>query len=220
MRSCALLLCTFSLLTSGHLIAADLPKVVLIGDSIRLGYAPVVAQALDGKAVIVSSKSNGGDSASVLKGLPEWAIKVQPQIVHFNCGIHDTKKDRKTGRFQVSPAQYEANLRKIVEALRSQTKAKVIFATTTPIIDDRAAQQRKDAAYELRDASVVEYNRIALRVMKELGVPVGDLYTACGDAEQRGKLVVADGVHFNAAGRALLGSAVAEVIAKELAGKE
>lgn len=199
---------------------ASLPKVVLIGDSIRLGYAPTVVKQLEGKAVIVHSKANGGDSANVLAKLADWAVKEKPDVVHFNCGIHDTKKDKKTGKFQVSPEQYEANLRKIVEILRKETKATVIFATTTPIIDDRAAKGRANASYELLDASTVEYNRIALRVMKELNVPVDDLRAVCGEGEDRGKIMSNDGVHFTPEGRTRLGNAVADFVSKHLPAKQ
>jgi len=200
--------------------AATLPKVVLIGDSIRLGYAPTVAKALEGKALIIQSKANGGDSSRVLANLKEWAILEQPAVVHFNCGIHDVKKNKTTGQFQVSPEQYEANLRKIVTILRAETKAIVIFATTTPIMDDRAAAGRKKADYELLDASTLEYNRIALRVMKELNVPIDDLRALCGDSETRGKLMTDDGVHFTTEGRARLGQAVAEFVSQQLAAKK
>jgi lysophospholipase L1-like esterase len=199
---------------------AKLPKVVLIGDSIRLAYAPAVAKKLEGKAAVVGPKANGGDSGNVLKHLKEWAVAENPAVVHFNCGIHDTKKDKKTGRFQVPPDQYEANLRKIVATLRKETKAAVIFATTTPIIDDRAAKGRADAAYELLDASTVEYNRIAARVMKELDVPVNDLRAACGEGEDRGRLIGADGVHFTPEGRTRLGDAVAAFVSRHLPAKE
>ena len=86
---------------------------------------------------------------------------------HHNCQgdyrshtVHDTKKSKTTGTFQVPPEQYEANLRKIVERIRRETKATVLFATTTPIIDDRAAQGRTKAEYELLEAStkVVAHN--------------------------------------------------------------
>ena len=117
-----------------------LPKIVLVGDSIRLGYAPIVAKRLEGKAVVIGPKANGGDSTNVLKHLDEWVIREQPAIVHFNCGIHDTKKSKTSGRFQVPPETYEANLRAIVERIRAGTKATVVFATTTPVLDDRAAQ--------------------------------------------------------------------------------
>lgn len=223
MRTLALTLLTLGLASAGRPVTAEgpekLPKVVLIGDSIRLGYAPAVAKKLEGKAVVVGPKANGGDSANVLKNLKVWAVDEKPDVVHFNCGIHDTKKDKKTGKFQVSPEQYEANLRKIVETLRKETKATVIFATTTPILDDRAAKGRTKADYELLDASTVEYNRIAAKVMKELNVPVNDLRAACGEGEDRGKLMSADGVHFTPDGRTRLGEAVAGFVSKHLPAK-
>lgn len=197
-----------------------LPKVVLIGDSIRLGYAPEVAKLLAGKATIVQAKANGGDSANVLKNLATWAIAEKPDIVHFNCGIHDTKKDRQSGQFQVSSERYEKNLRAIVEQIRKETGAKVIFATTTPIIDDRAAAKREQATYQLLDASVVEYNAIATRVMQELKVPVNDLRAVIGEGEERGKLMSDDGVHFTAAGTKKLAAAVAAAMDEQLGQKK
>src|SRR5947208_2025478 len=95
--------------------AADtLPKVVLVGDSIRLGYAPLVAERLRGKAVIVSPAANGGDSGNVLQHLGAWVVREQPVLVHLNCGLHDLKLTKASGKHQVELADYENNLRKIV----------------------------------------------------------------------------------------------------------
>ncbi|QDU27529.1 GDSL-like Lipase/Acylhydrolase [Anatilimnocola aggregata] len=193
-----------------------LPKVVLIGDSIRLSYAPVVAKQLAGKANVVSPKPNGGDSSNVLKHIEEWAVREQPAIVHFNCGIHDTKKFKSTGKFQVSPEQYEANLRAIVAAIRKGTKAKVFFALTTPIVDDRAAKTRAERDYGLHNASTEQYNEIAQRVMKELDVPVNDLRAALGTPAEQAAKIVDDGVHLNKQGVEKLGAAVATFVAQHL----
>jgi lysophospholipase L1-like esterase len=181
-----------------------------------MAYAPLVAKQLEGKAVVISFKNNGTDSTNQLKTINQWAIAEKPDVVHFNCGIHDTKKDKKSGVHQTSPEQYEKNLRQIVETLRKQTGATVIFALTTPIHDERAIKQRADKSYDLLDASTVEYNNIAERVMKELNVPINDLRSVCGDAKEQAKLIVPDGVHFTPAGNAKLAKAVAEVVEKNL----
>jgi lysophospholipase L1-like esterase len=194
----------------------DLPKVVLVGDSIRLGYAATVEKELAGKAIVISPKANGGDSSNVLKHLDEWVIRQRPDVVQFNCGIHDTKKSKTTGKFQVPPEQYEANLRKIVGRIRQETKAVVLFATSTPILDERAAKTRSKLDYELLEASIEQYNRIAGKVMEELHVPVNDLHAVLPDAETRARLMTADGVHFVPEGSQLLGKSVAAVIAKHL----
>ena len=138
-----------------------LPKVVLLGDSIRQGYAPIVSELLAGRAIVVTPSSNGWDTVRLLKNLDEWAIREQPDVVHFNCGIHDTKRSKATDQNQVSPEQYEANLREIVQRLRKETKAKVVFALSTPIMDDRAKEAWTTRNYRVPNASITEYNGIA-----------------------------------------------------------
>jgi lysophospholipase L1-like esterase len=192
---------------------------VIIGDSIRLSYAPTVIEQLAGKAIVISPKANGGDSSNVLKHLDQWVINEKPTVVHFNCGIHDTKKFKSTGRFQVPPDQYEANLRKIVERIREETNAVVLFATTTPIVDDRAAQTRRDRDYELLDASVRQYNTIAKKVMQELEVPINDLHSTLSNPERATKveeLIGSDGVHLKSDAKEQLGKAVGAFIGMHL----
>lgn len=194
-------------------------KVALIGDSIRMSYAANVVGQLQDRTVILSPKANGGDSGNVLKNLQRWVIQEQPDVVHFNCGIHDTKKFRSTGKFQVSPERYEANLRAIVKRIRTETKATVLFATTTPILDDRAAAKRQGREYELTGAAVEQYNKIALRVMRELKVPVNDLHATMINSKsphETGTLIGADGVHLTAAAKELLGRQVAEFVGRHL----
>lgn len=200
-------------LTAG---AADaLPKVALVGDSIRMSYTPTVTSALRGKAVVISSKSNGGDSSNVLKHLERWVIKQQPEVVHFNRGIHDTKYFKDQNGFQVPPKKYEANLREIVKRIRARTKAVVVFATTTPILDDRALSMRQGRAYALTGKAVEQYNAIALRVMKEMKVPINDLHAAITKAGPE-KLIDADGVHLTKPARELLGKHVAKFVQAQL----
>jgi lysophospholipase L1-like esterase/dienelactone hydrolase len=186
-----------------------LPKIVLLGDSIRLGYAPLVAKRLAGRAVIVSPEANGGDSATVLKNLDAWVIREKPDVIHFNCGLHDLKLSKKTQRHQVELPEYEANLKAIVARLKKETSAALIFANTTPILDDRHAQRKAD--FDRREVDVVRYNRAALAVMKEAGVPVHDLHGAVelGGSEM---LLDKDGTHYTPAGYEQLAEAVADSV--------
>ncbi len=200
-----------------------LPKVVLIGDSIRLSYAPTVIEELKDQAVVVSPKPNGGDSSKVLKNLEAWVIREQPDLVHFNCGIHDTKKFLATGDFQISPQQYEANLREIVKRIRTKTNATVVFATSTPIIDDRALKARQGRDYELLNSSILKYNAIAKKTMKDIKVPVNDLHSLVanpGPPETLETLLGSDGVHLTPRAQKLLGKQVAQVIRGHLKQKK
>jgi lysophospholipase L1-like esterase/dienelactone hydrolase len=189
----------------------ELPRVLLLGDSIRLGYAPLVAKRLAGKAEVVSPKENGGDSVNTLRQLDKWLADGKPLVVHFNCGIHDTKFFREKQTNQVPPEQYEANLREIVGRLR-QVTPHVIFATTTPILDERRPAK---GDYAVRDADVTRYNERAVKVMLDLGVPVDDLNFIVRDGGPA-DLISKDGTHYTAAGNERLADAVADCVLRQL----
>ncbi|MBY0527636.1 MAG: acetylxylan esterase [Gemmataceae bacterium] len=191
----------------------DLPKVVLIGDSIRMGYAPLVAKKLEGKAIVISDKENGGDSANVLKHLDEWASAEKPAVVHFNCGLHDLKTSRKTKQHQIALPQYEANLKQILARLKKDTTASIVFASTTPILDDRHAARKGD--FDRIEADVQRYNTAATALMREAGIVVHDLHWVVekGGTE---KMLGGDGTHYTAAGNERLAEAVADCILRQL----
>ena len=211
---------SIALLTSAASAAAPtsektLPTVVLIGDSIRMGYAPIVADMLKGKAHVVAAKENGGDSSRVLANLDQWAIAEQPAVVHFNCGLHDLKMSRKTHKPQVSLEDYEKNLREIVDRLRKETKARIIFATTTPIRDQLHAKRRGD--FDRHESDVERYNEVALKVMKEKGVEIDDLHAVVTEAGID-KVQRTDGTHYLPAGYQALAKAVVKSVTKDLPG--
>lgn len=192
--------------------AKKLPTAVLIGDSIRMGYAPEVIKALQGKVTIISPKPNGGDSSNVLKNLKVWAIDPQPDLVHINCGLHDLKK-MKNGSFQVSLADYEKNLNEIITQLKTSTKAKLVYALTTPIIDERHAGRK--ANFDRFDADVKKFNEVATKVMKKHGVPLNDLYQVVQQNDPA-KCLGKDGTHYTPAGNAFLVKAVTAKITEML----
>ena len=189
-----------------------MPRVVLIGDSIRIGYAPLVAKQLEGKAIVVSEKANGEDSGNVLRHLDEWVIKEKPDVVHINAGLHDLKL--KDGSYQVPLAEYEQNLKTILDRIRKETNAKVIFATTTPIVDNLHAQRK--AGFDRFEADVRKYNIAAVSVMKLAGVPINDLHQV---VESGGgpTLMNSDGTHYTPEGYARLAAAVTNSILRSLA---
>src|SRR4051812_6362490 len=56
----------------------ELPRVLLVGDSIRLGYAPLVAKKLAGKAEVISIPDNFADTATTLKMLDKVLEESKP----------------------------------------------------------------------------------------------------------------------------------------------
>lgn len=193
--------------------AVSEPTVVIVGDSIRLGYAAGVTSRLAGKARVLSAEANGEDSRNVLAHLDEWVVRHRPLVVHLNCGLHDLKREPGIGRHQVEPEQYVANLRAIVARLRAETDASLIFANTTPVHDERHA--RRGAGFDRVEADVRKYNALAQNVMRELGVPVHDLHRLVHDAGAD-RLLSADGVHYTPEGYALLADAVADCFRRQI----
>ena len=150
-----------------------LPRVLLIGDSISMGYTLPVRAKLQGRANVHRPLENCGDTARGLAKLDTWLGAGHWDVIHFNFGLHDLKyldARRKyvspdKGTQVAKPDVYAENLRRIVARLK-QTGAKLIFATTTPVPRDTLGRVEKDDRV---------YNKMALSVMKETGVNVDDL---------------------------------------------
>lgn len=145
---------------------AGLPRVLIIGDSISMGYTGPVRKLLEGKANVHRIPANGGPTKNGVANIEKWLGTSKWDVIHFNWGIHDLKH-MPDGKRQVEPADYEANLRKLVARLK-QTGAKLIWASTTPIPEGELNPQRTFG-------KVPEYNEIAAKVMTENGVTINDL---------------------------------------------
>ena len=151
-----------------------LPRVLLIGDSISMGYTIPVREAFAGKANVLRVMENGGETARGVKKLDAWLGDGKWDVIHFNFGLHDLKYLDAAGKYvppdqgkQVATlADYEAHLRTIVARLQ-KTGARLVWASTTPVPDGSLGRVQGDE---------VRYNAVAERVMKELGVPVDDLH--------------------------------------------
>ncbi len=189
----------------------QLPRVLLIGDSIRMRYAPLVAKALEDVAKVVIIKENCEDSAKVLANVQKWLRKAGPaelRVVHFNSGLHDVKRAYGSERRQQPLPVYVDNLRRVVAALRTGSNARLLWATTTPVIFERHHARK---GFDRFEEDIVEYNRAALALMEELQIPVDDLY---GVIMRHGKerAIGEDGVHMTEGGSRVLADAVASTL--------
>lgn len=186
--------------------------VVLIGDSIRMGYQNSARRELAGVARVWAPKENGGTSANVLAHLGPWVIDRKPDLVHINCGLHDLKKEFGDRQSNVPLRAYRRNVQAILEAIRARTRAVVIWAATTPVNERRHHAHKPFDRFE---TDVRRYNRHAAAVARKMGIPVNDLFAVVRKAG-RDKILLPDGVHFTPRGYALLGKAVARCIRKHL----
>jgi len=182
--------------------------VILIGDSIRMAYQPLVAEQLGDGFNAGGPEENGGTSANVLAHLEAWALSQPVDIVHVNCGLHDLAQDA-PGRPRVEVSQYVRNVENILLQLAS-TGARVIWGTTTPVLDDLHNSRKPFQRYH---TDVCRYNEAALHVVSRLRVPVNDLYSIIfkNGVEES----VYDGVHMKPTANALLANAVTNSVRKQ-----
>lgn len=192
---------------------AGLPRVLLIGDSISMGYTIPTREALKGVANVHRVPTNAASTVVGLENLDKWlatgGADKKWDVIHFNWGLHDLKhyKDGKMvpgNPVWVSLADYEKNLRSLVQRMK-KTGAKLIFATTTPVPEGVAG---RDPGIE------VKYNEAALRVMKEEGVAVDDLHAFA--AAKLAEIQLPKNVHFSTTGSKALAEPVAASIKKAL----
>lgn len=192
-----------------------LPRVLLIGDSISIGYTVPVQEQLKKRANVHRIPVNGGPTTNGLANLKSWLGDAKWDVIHFNWGLHDLKyigADNTSladptaagSRQQVSLADYEQNLTKLVGQLQA-TGAKLIWCNTTPV---PSGSQGRVAGDE------VKYNEVAARVMNKAGIAINDL---CGHAAAKLQTIQRPAnVHFTDEGSRYLAEHVVAAIDAQL----
>lgn len=169
-----------------------LPRVLIIGDSISMGYLPHVQTLLKGTAYVERPSGNCESTVTGLRELDNWLGSESWDVIHFNWGLHDLKyvdsEGKKVavskGTQKVPVEQYEKNLQELVMRLK-RTGAKLVFATTTPVPEGARGRVEGDAA---------RYNSAAVEIMKKHSIPVDDLYGLA--MERLGAIQRPRNVHF------------------------
>jgi acetyl esterase/lipase len=154
-----------------------LPRVLLIGDSISIGYTLPVRKLLAGKVNVHRVPTNARHTGIGLEKINEWLGEGKWDVIHFNWGLHDlcyrstdanspNRKDKASGRLDLTFEEYQQNLSKLVGILKA-TGAKLIWASTTPVPDGEPGRIKGDE---------IKYNKAARKIMRENGVMVNDLH--------------------------------------------
>ena len=159
----------------------DRPNVLLIGDSISIGYTPYVRRELNGTIDVYRIPCNARNSAYGVANLDKWLKKTKPgkwDVIHFNWGLWDLcyrhpkaktqgHRDKVNGTLTASTDEYRANMEKIVARLK-ETGATLIWCTTTPVPEHEAGRKLGDDLI---------YNQIAAEIMSAHGIVINDLHS-------------------------------------------
>jgi hypothetical protein len=196
----------------------DLPNVLIIGDSISIGYTIAVRKFLDGKADVFRPGANCMYSGHGAQSMKAWVANRKWDVIHFNFGIWDTHylhngkliMPNNLGNYKTadlkrrySHQQYIKNLEKVLKVVK-RTKAKLIWASTTPFVS--YGEDTKEF--------LAENNKLAAQLMQDNDVVINDLYALALPNLKQWQLK--DGCHFNPEGYTGLATQVAAKILAEI----
>jgi acyl-CoA thioesterase-1 len=198
-----------------------LPRVLIIGDSISMGYTPAVRAIFTDRINVHRPAVNCGASYIGRRDVEHWVAGGTWDVIHFNFGLHDLRycfsgdrsklfdeagryPDAQTGGSRTSLVEYEANLRGIIKVLRT-TGARLIWANITPV---------GEYYHGYDPVRVPQYNAVAERVMRENDIPVNDLNGSV--AQDMAAFQGADHIHCTVKGSQMLAEQVAAAIEQQL----
>lgn len=192
------------------------PRVLIIGDSISMGYMPALRELAGDRWEIHHNPGNARYAGYGLANLHHWLGDDRWDVIHFNWGLWDLcyrhpesttqgKRDKVNGVLTTTPDDYRRQLEMIATILK-RSRANLVWASTTPVPDGEAGRFAGDE---------IRYNSIAARVMEKHGIPVNDLHGAI--RPDFPDLARGPGdVHLNAEGSRRLALEVIEAIEKAL----
>ena len=188
-------------------------KIVLLGDSIRMGYDKYVKEALSGVAEVFYPEENCRYAENVLRFAHDWKAKGgwsdDTDLVHWNAGLWDVLELFEDEPL-TSPEYYGQAIGRIHKRLRMLfPKAKIVFAPSTAVIEEKCSLN-----FRRHNSIIEQYNRIAIEALSDTDAIINDLYatTKGCPAEYH-----SDAVHYyTERGTELIGGTVVSVICREL----
>lgn len=160
-----------------NLGGSSLPEILIIGDSISLGYTPLVAEILSGQAVVEHHEGNAQHTGTGLEKLDDWLGDGDWDLILFNWGLWDLcyrhpestvpgRRDKVNGTVTHTLDQYRANLEELVARLK-KTGATLVWASTTLVPENEPGRFAGDD---------IRYNQVAAEIMRTHGIRVVDLH--------------------------------------------
>jgi len=206
----------------------DLPRVLVIGDSISMNYHNAAKAVLDGVANYYRIEGNGGPTTRGVLATELWLGNYKEEGLHwdliqFNFGLHDLRQSYNPetntfGEHQVRVAEYKANLERIIAILR-ETGATLMWCTTTPVPQSRTGRWPEPIGHAGRrqDEDLV-FNAAAMEVMqRHPDIRVSDLNGFARAAPELEAWHQQHDVHFwGGAEQQVVGTYVAEQIMRAL----
>lgn len=175
-------------------------KITLLGDSIRIGYGPLVYQLLGEDYEIFQPNDNCRFSKYTLRYLFDWKEQMEgSRIVHWNNGLWDICNLYGDGCFSTKE-EYLKNMLKIA-AILTERYDRVIFATTTPVDPRHPHNSNED---------IKAYNELLVPRLQEMGIVINDLHRLVYPHIE--EYICSDYIHLTDEGKRACSEQVAKVI--------
>lgn len=185
-------------------------QVLLIGDSIRVGYCDYVKEQLKDIADVYYPPENCRNTQYIITSLRSWLGLCDPEkidVIHFNAGQWDVAHWSGIGDSLTPLQDYGKNIEKIIKIMHLLfPNAKIIFALTTPMNSNASSLINPRTTKE-----IILYNEKAKAVCKENGIEVNDLFSLC---ENWGADMYKDYAHFVDKGYQSIAKQVSSIIKK------
>ena len=163
-------------------------NILLIGDSIRMGYAGHIKAKLDGEANVIYPEENCQFACYVFRYFSDWISGIDGKeidLVHWNAGLHDVL--RLFGEDPTTPLEiYEYYIERICIRMKKLCpNAKFVFATSTSVVSEKM-----NPDFMRYNEDIEKYNEAAV---KKHGFKVNDLYEFSKTLPMESR---SDAVHF------------------------
>ncbi len=188
-------------------------KILLLGDSIRLGYGEYVKAVLSDIAETYLPKENCAFAQYTYRWLHVWkeneGYPNDIDLVHWNVGLWDVLRSFGEDTF-TSPEYYGEMIKRLQKRIAFLfPNAKQIFATSTSVVESGY-----EPPYQRFNSDIEKFNTIAIETLTPLGVGINDLYTLTKSAPSSCR---SDMTHFYTMdGIRLLGEKVVKTICENL----
>jgi acyl-CoA thioesterase-1 len=201
-------------------------RLVAIGDSIikgtadneKGGWVERVVEELNksNSALVLYKKGVGGDtSKDVLSRIQSDCIDLNPDIIIIGVGVNDSRRRESLGNVTEVPLpEFEQNLTKIVEGLKTNSNAQILLSGMVPV-DHRGANYKKDKTHFRADQ--FEYEKVIERVAQRHQLRYLDNFhrwLKYGDETITSMLL--DGVHPSSRGHAEIADASTRLMTEVL----
>ena len=170
-------------------------KILLIGDSICQGYQNFVKLAFKDTAEVYFPQENCRFATYVLRNLLDWKNELgcgdDVDVIHWNAGLWDGLV-MPDGKPLISFERYCEDIERVCVTMKILfPKAKMIFATSTPVQEELF--QTKYQYYRRYNKDTVRYNGGACEIVLKHGGIINDLYSLMKDVP---KSYYSDQTHF------------------------